>query len=223
MREHETVRDCLVFGVPSSDRDRTDVIVACVATDGPQDAVTLKQFLLDKLPGWQVPREWWFVESLGANPRGKTPRAEWRRRLVQPGGQACPNSGSLVCRGHAASVIAEEPLRHPPRTAVAADMYSAIVTTSTIASVIVVPPAVVIVFDAFRMPLQAEQEGGSGRLHGLHRAVGGHRHQSNGQYDGAGASGAMPKAVAAERSNRRPPSPAQRSGGPPGPSSRSSR
>ena len=83
MREHETVRDCLVFGVPSSDRDRTDVIVACVATDGPQDAVTLKQFLLDKLPGWQVPREWWFVESLGANPRGKTPRAEWRRKYLE--------------------------------------------------------------------------------------------------------------------------------------------
>ena len=83
LREHETVKDCLVFGVPSSDRDRTDVIVACVATDGPQDAVTLKQFLLDKLPGWQVPREWWFVESLGANPRGKTPRAEWRRKYLE--------------------------------------------------------------------------------------------------------------------------------------------
>jgi long-chain acyl-CoA synthetase len=82
LREHGAVKDCLVFGIPSSDADRTDVIVACVATDGPGDSADLKQFLLDRLPGWQVPREWWFVESLGANPRGKTPRAQWRRKYL---------------------------------------------------------------------------------------------------------------------------------------------
>jgi acyl-CoA synthetase (AMP-forming)/AMP-acid ligase II len=82
LREHERVKDCLVFGIPSSDADRTDVIVACVATDGAGDTLGLKQFLLNKLPGWQVPREWWFVDSLGANPRGKIPRAEWRRKYL---------------------------------------------------------------------------------------------------------------------------------------------
>jgi acyl-coenzyme A synthetase/AMP-(fatty) acid ligase len=83
LREHRSVKDCLVFGIPSSDADRTDVIVACVEADGPRDGAGLKQFLLERLPGWQVPREWWFVESLGANPRGKTPRAEWRRKYLQ--------------------------------------------------------------------------------------------------------------------------------------------
>jgi long-chain acyl-CoA synthetase len=83
LREHRAVKDCLVFGIPSSDADRTDVIVACIATDGPRDSAALKQFLLDRLPGWQVPREWWFVDSLGANPRGKTPRAEWRRNYLE--------------------------------------------------------------------------------------------------------------------------------------------
>ena len=83
LRENPAIKDCLVFGVPSNDADRTDVIVACVATDGPGDSATLKQFLLDRLPGWQVPREWCFVESLGANPRGKTPRAEWRRKYLK--------------------------------------------------------------------------------------------------------------------------------------------
>ena len=86
LRENPTVKDCLVFGIPSSDRDRTDVIVACVVTAGPQDGARLKQFLLHKLPGWQVPREWWFVESLGANPRGKTPRTEWRRKYLETRG-----------------------------------------------------------------------------------------------------------------------------------------
>lgn len=83
LREHATVKDCLVFGIPSSDADRTDVIVACVATDGSGDSASLKQFLLARLPGWQVPREWWFVESLGANLRGKTPRSEWRRKYLE--------------------------------------------------------------------------------------------------------------------------------------------
>ena len=83
LRDHPTVKDCIVFGVPSTDADRTDIIVACVAADGPGDSAGLKQFLLTRLPGWQVPREWWFVESLGPNSRGKTPRAEWRRRFME--------------------------------------------------------------------------------------------------------------------------------------------
>jgi long-chain acyl-CoA synthetase len=82
LREHEAVKDCLVFGIPSSDADRTDMIVACVTSNGTNDSGILKQFLLTRLPGWQVPREWWFVESLGANSRGKTPRAEWRRKYL---------------------------------------------------------------------------------------------------------------------------------------------
>jgi long-chain acyl-CoA synthetase len=78
LREHEAVAECLVFGVPSGNVDRTDVIVACVSADrdGIQD--DLKQFLLSRLPGWQVPREWWFVESLGSNVNGKPARAQWR-------------------------------------------------------------------------------------------------------------------------------------------------
>jgi acyl-CoA synthetase (AMP-forming)/AMP-acid ligase II len=43
----------------------------------------LKQFLLRKLPGWQVPREWWFVPSLEANTRGKVSRAEWRDKFLE--------------------------------------------------------------------------------------------------------------------------------------------
>ena len=80
---HEAVRDCLVFSVPSQDADRTDLIVACVAGAAPDSAETLKQSLLRKLPAWQVPREWWFVDSLGASPRGKVSRARWKKKFLE--------------------------------------------------------------------------------------------------------------------------------------------
>jgi acyl-coenzyme A synthetase/AMP-(fatty) acid ligase len=83
LAEHSAVRGCLVFGVPSEDPDRTEVIVACVAASGPISGADLKGYLRDKLPSWQVPRQWWFVESLTANQRGKIARAEWRKRFMQ--------------------------------------------------------------------------------------------------------------------------------------------
>jgi acyl-CoA synthetase (AMP-forming)/AMP-acid ligase II len=76
------VSECLVFGAPVSDGQRSEIIVACVV---PRQSVTrdsLKQFLLEKLPTWQVPREWWLVDSLSANDRGKLSRAEWRKRFL---------------------------------------------------------------------------------------------------------------------------------------------
>ena len=83
LRGHEAVAECLVFGVPSGNADRADLIVACVAAKRHDTAGELKQFLLGKLPGWQVPREWWFVKSLEANTRGKVSRAEWRDKFLE--------------------------------------------------------------------------------------------------------------------------------------------
>jgi long-chain acyl-CoA synthetase len=87
LAQHGAVKECLVFGFPSDDADRAEVIVACVAASAPVTPDELKQFLLAKLPAWQVPRKWWFVDSLTANSRGKLSRAEWRKRFseVQPG------------------------------------------------------------------------------------------------------------------------------------------
>lgn len=75
---HPRVRECLVFGATSRDAERMETIVAIVAADVEESE--LKHFLLEKLPAWQLPREWRFVESLPANARGKISRAEWRRR-----------------------------------------------------------------------------------------------------------------------------------------------
>lgn len=80
---HPAIRECLVFGVPSADADRTDTIVACIAAAIPINAESLRLFLLETLPAWQIPREWLFVKSLETNQRGKLSRAEWRRKFLE--------------------------------------------------------------------------------------------------------------------------------------------
>jgi acyl-CoA synthetase (AMP-forming)/AMP-acid ligase II len=74
------VHECLVFGVPTKDLDRTELIVACVVAPGLDGPEPLRQHLLHQLPSWQVPRDWWFVPALESNQRGKVSRWEWRRR-----------------------------------------------------------------------------------------------------------------------------------------------
>jgi long-chain acyl-CoA synthetase len=83
LREHKGVAECLIFGVPSGDAHRIDLIVACVTVEQETTRDELKQFLLQKLPSWQVPREWWFVESLGTNGQGKVSRAQWRKHFLE--------------------------------------------------------------------------------------------------------------------------------------------
>ena len=83
---HPGVRECVVFGVPSADAKRGETIVACVSATPQVAGETLKQFLLAQLPAWQVPREWWLVESLFASQRGKLSRAEWRKRYLERAG-----------------------------------------------------------------------------------------------------------------------------------------
>jgi len=83
LREHEAVAECVVFGAPSGSADRTDSIVACVAAEGLGSLDELKQFLLARLPGWQVPREWWLVDSISSNGTGKPLRAQWRKSYLE--------------------------------------------------------------------------------------------------------------------------------------------
>src|SRR4029077_4719141 len=83
LQAHPAVRECLVFGAPAADAPRSEVIVACVVSRSAVTDHSLRQFLLEKLPAWQVPREWWLVDSLAVNERGKTSRADWRRRFLE--------------------------------------------------------------------------------------------------------------------------------------------
>jgi long-chain acyl-CoA synthetase len=77
---HERVRHCVVFGVAEADRDR---IVACVAVEGRTSSDELRQFMLDRLPAWQVPRDFWFVPELSPDQRGKFSRVAWRKKYLE--------------------------------------------------------------------------------------------------------------------------------------------
>ncbi|MEY2429864.1 MAG: long-chain acyl-CoA synthetase [Verrucomicrobiota bacterium] len=92
LASHPQVRECLVFGAPSADAERGETIVACLTGTNGATSESLKQFLMEKLPAWQVPREWWFVESLQATERGKLSRAEWRKRYLEKTGGKAPNT-----------------------------------------------------------------------------------------------------------------------------------
>jgi acyl-coenzyme A synthetase/AMP-(fatty) acid ligase len=86
--KHPSVRQCVVFGVTENDRER---IVACVALEGQKGEMetearcsntNLKHFLLNYLPAWQIPRDFWFVQELPADHRGKLPRAALRDKYL---------------------------------------------------------------------------------------------------------------------------------------------
>ncbi|HTL56867.1 MAG TPA: fatty acid--CoA ligase family protein [Candidatus Limnocylindrales bacterium] len=83
LASHPQVRGCLAFGVPSLDAQRGEMIVACVALTSDIGAQDLRKFALARLPAWQVPREWWVVDSLEANGRGKLSRSFWRKRYLR--------------------------------------------------------------------------------------------------------------------------------------------
>jgi len=78
---HPRVHECLVFGAPSSDAGRVEIIVALVVGDAPEP--DLKDFLLERIPAWQLPRDWRFLKSLPVHAREKISRAECRRRYLE--------------------------------------------------------------------------------------------------------------------------------------------
>ncbi len=91
LRRHPGVEECLVFGAQDPPGDRMDTIVACIQAREQIAITELTRFLSDKLPGWQIPRRWWFTPDLRTNERGKFSRAEWRKRfLAAHGGEAFP-------------------------------------------------------------------------------------------------------------------------------------
>ena len=93
--QHVAIRCCVVFGAPERETDRNDRIVACVEAKPALQVEELRQFVLARLPAWQVPREWWFVDSLAANQRGKVSRREWRQRFLQGRKKGQPGSVAI--------------------------------------------------------------------------------------------------------------------------------
>lgn len=95
LRLHPAVQECVVFGVPSEDLERAEEVVACVLVRAPATAEELRQYLLSRLEGWQLPRAWWFVPSLDANSRGKISRNALRQEYLSCT-RASNNTSSVV-------------------------------------------------------------------------------------------------------------------------------
>jgi acyl-CoA synthetase (AMP-forming)/AMP-acid ligase II len=81
LRLHPAVRDCVVFGMPDADSGRGECIVTCIVAGASER--DLREFLLARVPAWQVPRIWHFMDTLPRNERGKISRPELRRRFLQ--------------------------------------------------------------------------------------------------------------------------------------------
>lgn len=79
---HPAVRACGVIGLPASEHGRGEDIVAVVATRSALAESELRAFAAARLPAWQVPRRWRFVDALPVNARGKLARAELKQRLA---------------------------------------------------------------------------------------------------------------------------------------------
>ena len=76
LRQHPAVRECLVFSVPSTDPERGEELVACVARATPAgiDGRHLSDWLAPQVAAWKIPRHWWMCDELRANARGKLSR-----------------------------------------------------------------------------------------------------------------------------------------------------
>lgn len=66
------VRQAVVFGVPSSLRN--EEAIACIAGSVDHDA--LHRFAQTRLSAWQMPKDFWFLEEIPVNERGKISRRE---------------------------------------------------------------------------------------------------------------------------------------------------
>jgi long-chain acyl-CoA synthetase len=83
LRAHPEVLECVVFGLGDPANDRGETVVAAAHTRSAISVADLTQFLSQRIPAWQIPRQWWFTTEIQPNSRGKISRAEWKRRFIE--------------------------------------------------------------------------------------------------------------------------------------------
>ena len=78
------VEHCVVFGVPSPDRERVTEIVAVVrcCKEGVSES-DLRQVASKHLPPIEIPKTWWLCDELAPDRRGKYSRHHWRKRFLE--------------------------------------------------------------------------------------------------------------------------------------------
>lgn len=77
--KHPAVKECLVLDAPKGEFENQ---IAAVVVGEKGELESIRHFLGDRLPAWQLPKQWHFVDSLLPNERGKVSRADWRERLT---------------------------------------------------------------------------------------------------------------------------------------------
>jgi long-chain acyl-CoA synthetase len=83
LARHPAIVDCVVFGAPDPAGARGEAIVVCYQAGLAVTREELRRFLMDRLPAWQLPREWCAVDSLAPDQRGKLSRAAWRKWFLE--------------------------------------------------------------------------------------------------------------------------------------------
>lgn len=81
--EHPGVRETVVLGLPA-EGGRGEIIAAVVVCAPAVAEDDLRGFLLERLPAWQVPRQWRIERTSLANARGKVSRAALREGWGTP-------------------------------------------------------------------------------------------------------------------------------------------
>jgi long-chain acyl-CoA synthetase len=89
LRQHRSVSDVAVFGVPSSLRGEEPV--ACIVTNAPVAEVA--EFAAARLALWQVPKDFWQVDALPLNERGKLSRRALSAQWLARSGREIPRPG----------------------------------------------------------------------------------------------------------------------------------
>jgi len=79
---HPAVKNCLVLGLPGQQADRGEIIAVIISRRGGASVETFRTYAQRHLPAWQVPREWWLVDRLEPDPRGKLSRSRWREKFL---------------------------------------------------------------------------------------------------------------------------------------------
>lgn len=93
----ESVEQSLVFGIPSTDAERGDEMVAVIklASGELESGWNWRQQrnqLTHLLRPWEMPRTIWLQENLKPNSRGKLSRHEWKERYLKHRFQSTPSS-----------------------------------------------------------------------------------------------------------------------------------
>jgi acyl-CoA synthetase (AMP-forming)/AMP-acid ligase II len=83
LQKHPGVKECLVIGVPCEDSGRGERVVAVISLHNGCNPSEVKSHLIGQVSSWQLPRDWWVVDSINSNARGKVSRREWRERYRQ--------------------------------------------------------------------------------------------------------------------------------------------